>query len=158
GTDAIEAKRAIHVARLARQKQMQLAAGQWGCGGVTWPAANAIFRLASRTDRGVARFNLPGRHERLHEVELADRTDVLAKRSAPEKPVDNKRPNKIADDDPRGQPRAVPQGEDLIRPQEDPEQQHCEPFVSQPAGPGKALREDPPGEHPREHEGAGHAE
>src|SRR5439155_16162235 len=101
--DAVQARGAVHVARLARHEQVQLAAGD------TVTAANAVLGPARRTDGRVARLDLQRRGQRLHKVELADRTDVLAERSAAEEAIDHERGREVGEDDPGRPPRAVPQ-------------------------------------------------
>ena len=96
GVDAIEAGGAVHVARLARQEQVQLAAGD------AVAAADAILRLARRAHGWVTRLDLQRRDQRLHEIELADRADVFAEGGAAEQAVDDEGRREIA------QRRAMP--------------------------------------------------
>jgi hypothetical protein len=49
-------------------------------------------------------------------VKLPDRTDILAKAGAAKKAVDEKGSDEIADDDPGGEPRAIPETESLVAP------------------------------------------
>ena len=80
GVDTVEAKGAVHVARLAGLEQVQFAAGN------PVPAADAILGPARRADLRVSDLHFQRRNQRLHEVELADGADVLAKRGARKKP------------------------------------------------------------------------
>src|SRR5205085_10867296 len=93
GVDAIEAGGAVHVARLARQEQVQLAAGD------AVAAADAVLGPAGRADDRVARLHFQRRGQRLHEVELADRAKVLAEGGAAEQAVDGEGRGEIADGD-----------------------------------------------------------
>src|SRR5262249_60155899 len=90
GVDAIEAGGAVHVARLARQEQVQLAAGD------AVAAADAVLRPARRADGRVPRLDLQRRGQRLHEIELADRAEVLAEGGAAEQAVDDEGRGEVA--------------------------------------------------------------
>src|SRR5947209_3950779 len=105
GMDAVEAKRAVHIAHFARLKQAQFA---------TWdsiPAANAILGPARRTNLVVDDFHFQRRSERLNKIELPDRADVFAERGAAEKAIDDKSQYEVTDGNPSGPPRAVPETE-----------------------------------------------
>src|SRR5207253_4942391 len=64
-------------------------------------SADAILRLAGGANGRVACLDLQRRDERLHKVELANRTDVLAECRAAKQAVDQKRSREVGDDDPR---------------------------------------------------------
>ena len=85
GVDAVEAERAVHVARLPRLEQVQLAAGN------AVAAADAVLGPARRADVRVAHLDFQRRDQRLHEVELADRADILAEGGAAKEAVDRRR-------------------------------------------------------------------
>src|SRR5688500_15626045 len=101
--DTVKAGGAVHVARLAGRVQVQLTAGD------AVPAADAVLGPAPRTDLRVAHLDLQRRGQRLHEVELPDRADVLAEGRATEEAVDGEGGREVPQEDPGRPPRAVPQ-------------------------------------------------
>ena len=127
--------------------------------GMLISAADAVLGPARRTDVRVAHLDFQRRDQRLHEVELADRADVLAEGCAAKEAVDRRRP-------PRNRPatiQAVHHGlsqraNASYAQRKTDEQDDRQPFVPQPSRPAPALREPAPGERPRHHERAGHAE
>jgi hypothetical protein len=86
----IEAKGAIEIPEFLRLKQIQLASS------VPIVAPNAIMRGARPAHGGFAHLHLQWRHESMNEVELADRTNVLAEAGALEDAVDRESRCKIA--------------------------------------------------------------
>src|SRR5260370_11997000 len=78
GVDAVEAEGAVHVARFARLEQVQFASGN------PVPAADAILGPACRADLRVPDLHFQRRHQRLHEVELADGANAFAEPPAPQ--------------------------------------------------------------------------
>src|SRR5262245_50956377 len=98
----IEASSAVHVARLARQKQLQLAAGD------AVAATNAVLRPAGGTNGRVARLDLQRRGQRLDEVELADRAEVLAEGGAAEQAVEDEGRDEVAEREASRPPWPVP--------------------------------------------------
>jgi len=163
GVDAVEAEGAVQVAGLPRQVEAQLAAvhcslSPGGRGRGEGATSNAVLRGAGRTDGGVAHLHLQRRAERLHEVELTDGADVLAERGAAEDGVDGERSREEAQRDPGGPPRAVPERERLVGPEEEQQERHRRPLVPQYSRPGPALRQPAPGQRPGRQERAAHAE
>ena len=71
--DTIEAERAVHVARLPGLVQLELTAGN------VLSATDAVLGPAGRAHFAVADPHFQRRGQRLHEVELADGAEVLAK-------------------------------------------------------------------------------
>ena len=116
------------------------------------------FVRASRADGRLADRHFQRRDERLHEVELPDRADVLAERRVAEKAVDDECRHEVADRDPGREPRAVPQRERLVAPEEERDEPDREPFAAQPARPRPAGGQPAPGERARQRERARHAE
>src|SRR5205823_2544104 len=110
--DAIEAGGAVHVARLARQEQLQLAAGD------AVAAADAILRPARRANGRVPRLDFQRRGQRLHEIELTDRADVLAEGGAAEQAVDDEGRGEVTQGEACRPPRPVPEVQRLVSPQE----------------------------------------
>src|SRR5712675_1996984 len=82
----------------------------------------------------------------MHEMKLADRTDVLAEARSLEGGIDSERGNEIADDDPRCGARRVPQRERFIGPQVHCQQARRDPFGAQAVWPAKARRHELSGE------------
>src|SRR5205807_1948863 len=103
GVDAVEAEGAVHVARLARLVQVQLTAGD------AIPAAYAVLRAAGGADFRVADLHLQWRNQGLHEVELADRAEVLAERRPAEGAIDDEGRREVAQGEPGGPPGTVPE-------------------------------------------------
>ena len=101
--DAIEAKGAVHVASLARLEQVELAAGDRA------PPANTVLGRAIATNAGIAHAHVRRRHVRLHEVELAYRTHVLAERGTAKETIYQQGRAEVAEGNPRGPPRRRPQ-------------------------------------------------
>ena len=136
GVDTVEAERAVHVARLPRLEQVQLAAGD-----VVSPA-DAVLGPARRADDRVAHLDFQRRDQRLHEVELADRADILAEGCAAEEAVDDEGGREVGQDDPGGPPGTVPESERLVSPQEDREQERppatCSATSAASSGPAGA--------------------
>ena len=112
GVDTVEAERAVHVARLPGLEQVQLASGN------VISAADAVLGPARRADVRVAHLDFQRRNQRLHEVELADRADILAERRTAEEAVDDEGRREVGQDDPGGPPGAVPEGKRLVGPEE----------------------------------------
>ena len=110
GVDAVEAKGAVHIACLPWLEQVQFAAGN------AVSAADAVLGLALRTCVWVEDLYFQWRHQRLHEIKLADRTDILTKRGAAKETVDDKGCAEVADRNPRSPPGTVPEGKRLISP------------------------------------------
>src|SRR5262249_16729741 len=123
-----------HVARLARQEQVQLAAGD------TVTATDAIPGPARRADGRVARLDLQWRDQRLHEVELTDRAQGLAERGATEQTVCDECRDEVAESEAGRPKRPVPKVQRLISPQEGNYQEHGQPLAPQLPRPGQAGR------------------
>src|SRR5258708_35826911 len=104
GVDAVEAESAIHAARLPRLEQVQFAAGY------SLSAADAILGLALGACFWVQDLHFQRRHQRLHEVKLTDRTDILTKRRASKKTADYKGCDEEADRNPRDTPCSSQKG------------------------------------------------
>ena len=138
--NAIEAKRAVHVARLPGLKKQKLAAGN------VITTTYAVLGLARVACAGVAYADMHGAHQRLHEIELADRADILAERRTSKKAINHEGRRKVSQDNPGGPPRTIPESKGLVGPQEDHEQTDSQPFVPKPGGPVAALRQPAPGD------------
>src|SRR5271170_4281722 len=91
-------------------------------------------------------------------MELTDGTNVLAKARALKEAVDHQRRGKIPGGNPSSQPRAVPQAEDLVRPEIKRQQTDGNPFRTQLLRPAKARLEEAPRQIAWERKGASHAE
>ena len=112
GMNAVEAERAVHVARLPRLKQLHVAAGD------LIPAANAVVSPACCADVGVSDLDFERRDQRLHEVELADRANIFAEAGPAKEAVDDKGRDEVAEGNPRGPAWAIPESKRFICPQE----------------------------------------
>src|SRR5258708_669744 len=152
GVDAVEAERAVHIARLPRLEQVQFAAGY------SISTTDAVLGSAPRADFRIANLHFQWGNERLHEVKLADWTDIFTKRGAPKETVDDKGCEEVADRNPSGPPGTIPKGKRLIGPKKHDEQDDRQPLAPQPARPTSALREPAPCERTWQHKRTGHAE
>ena len=107
--DAVEAKRAIHVANLARLKQRQLtAANHHQLRGRLGLSANAVLGVAGDADVRFANLHFERRKRRGHKVKLSDRTNEFAERGMLEKPVDHEHGQEVGDDQPGRPPGRRP--------------------------------------------------
>ena len=77
--------------------------------GMSVSAADAVLGPARSADVGVAHLDFQRRNQRLHEVELADRADILAEGGAAKEAVDDEGSREVGQGDPGGPPRAVPE-------------------------------------------------
>src|SRR5262249_4212275 len=111
-------------------EQVQFAAGD------SVPAEDAIPGPARRADPRVAGPHHQRRHQRLHEVELADGAEVFAEGGAAEETVDNKGQGEVTQRQPRRPPRARPQTSRLGSPKGAPRKNHPPPFGAGAAGAG----------------------
>src|SRR5690242_20393069 len=99
GMDAIETEGTIEVAGLAWREQVQFAAGD------AVAAAQTILAAARGAHPRIADLHLQWRHQRLHKVELADRTEIFAERRAAEPTVDDEGADEVAQREARRPPR-----------------------------------------------------
>src|SRR5690606_39043083 len=125
------------------------------------PAVQAGLVLAAAADVGVDRGDLRGRGAGEREVEVAQRAHPAAERARGEEDVYRQRGSEVAEGQPRREPRARPQVEDLVGEEERQQQHHDEPLVAERAGPRELAWQQPlqaAGEAAREHQGARRAE
>src|SRR6516164_5607211 len=92
--DAIETESAVEIAFLFGLKKFQFAAP------FCVSATDTIQRLAAAAYVCRPDFHFERRDQRLYEMELPDWADIFAKGCATKKSVDQKRCDKISDDDP----------------------------------------------------------
>ena len=121
------------------------------------PRMQSLVRHDAQT-AGSRTFDLQRRDQRLDEVELADGAEVLAEGGAAEEAVDRRRPRRSSRRDPGRPPRAVPEGERLVGPEEQGDQDHRQPLAPQPPRPVQPRRQPAAGEGPGQQERARHAE
>src|SRR5690606_15393519 len=119
GLDAVQAEGAVHVAGLALLEEVELAAvlDQAAALGIA-PAADAVLGQAVLADVVAAHLDFEGRGQRVDEVELADRADVLAEGRALEEAVDDEGGREVGQRHPGGQPGALPEVERFVDPEE----------------------------------------
>ena len=112
GVNTVQAERAIHVARLPRLVQVAARIREChrrrGCN--PWCGTSC-------TRSGVANLYFQRRNQRLHEIELADRTDILAEGCTAKETVDHESSRKIGQNEPGRPPRAVPESKRLVSPE-----------------------------------------
>ena len=125
GVHAVKAPRAIQSAFLLRQKEIKLAAP------VAFIASNAVIGSAAVTGIHRANAYLQGRSHGLDEMELSDRTEILAEGGAAEEGIDHHGQNKVGNDDPGRPPWGVPEAEGFVGPDEQNEKSHGQPLASE---------------------------
>ena len=113
---ACQAERAVEVASLGRLQQIERAARQFAA------SVQTIFRLAGHADARLAHADFQRREERVDKVELSDRANVFAKRAVAKQAIDRERRHEVADRQPCGPCRPVPQGKNFVGPQEQRQQ------------------------------------
>ena len=92
GMDTIQTKGAIHVARFAGLEQLQLASA------LLFVSTNTVIRLTRTAHCQIPNGDFDRRNERLNELILTDRTDVLAEAGAREETVNDDRGCEVAND------------------------------------------------------------
>src|SRR5882724_6699645 len=89
--DTIQTEGAIHVARFARLEQLQLASA------LLFISTNTVIRVTGTAHCQIPNGDFDRRNERLNELILTDRTDVLAEAGAREETVNDDRGCEITD-------------------------------------------------------------
>src|SRR6266403_4504892 len=89
--DTIQTESAIHVARFEWLEELQLASA------LLCVSANAVIRLTRAANCKIANTHFDRRNERLNELILTDRTDILAEAGAREETVNDDRGCEITD-------------------------------------------------------------
>ena len=122
GMYAVQTEGAIHVARLTRLEKLQLTAA------MLFIAAKTVMRFAVTANFEVADCHFYGRNQRLNELILPNRTNVLTKTRSLKETVNDDRGREIAQHHPGGPARTVPQAEGFIGPKEGQEKGDGDPF------------------------------
>src|SRR5262249_33185753 len=106
--DTIKAESAIDVTRFPRLVQVEFASRD------AVPSTDTVLGSARAAHGRVAHLDFRRRNQRLHEIELADRTHILAKRSPAKETVHDEGSSKVADRYPGGPPGTIPESKGLI--------------------------------------------
>jgi hypothetical protein len=158
--DAVEAQRAIEIAGFGGQEKTKFAPTPDDLErllGGSLPF-DAVGRPAGATGTRVAHLYLERGQGRPDEIELADWADVLAKRGAFEERIDEYRQREVPDHHPGRCSRLLPEIEQLVREQDERQEQDSDPFASQTSWKNVIGGEEPARLVAREHHGAGCAE
>ena len=107
---------------------------------------------------GLPDLHLQRRHRRCDEVELANRTQVLAEGRAGKHHIDRERGAEVGEHQHRRASRQRPQIEQLVAEEHGDEQQDADPFGAQPARPAEPRLVDPASDVAHQHERAACAE
>ncbi len=126
----VKAECAIHVARLLRLEKLQLAAA------LVLVATETVMSGASTANFETADPDFNWRDQRLNELILPDRTQVLAETRPFEETINDERSREITHDHPCCPAWAVPQAERFVAPKEDEYEHDGDPFRAQTPGPG----------------------
>jgi hypothetical protein len=116
GVDALHAERAVQVPDLPLLEEPQLASVLNASSHL--PAPDAILGSTRDAPLGFPDGHLEGRHHGVDEVELPDGAHVFAEGRSPEQAVDQKGAGEVRHYQPSGEPRAGPQIQCLVRPEE----------------------------------------
>ena len=120
--DTVETEGAIHVARLAWLKELQLASA------LRVVSAKAVMCLTRRANCEIANIYFDRRNQRLNKLILTNGTYVLAEARTFKETINDDRGCEVTDhQDGRGA-RAVPQAERFVNPEEEQEQADRDPF------------------------------
>ena len=112
GVDAVETEGAIHVARLAWHKKLQLASA------LLVVSTNAVMRFTRAADSEIADADFERRNERLKELILTDGANKLAEARTLKESVNDDCKSEITNYEHRGRARVIPQAERFVSPEE----------------------------------------
>ena len=152
--DAVEAERAVEVAGLVRQEQVELAAAPRAA----LPRRQSCVVQPAQTS-GCAHLDLERRDERAGELELADRADVLAEAGAAEERVDDEGRGEVGDEQDRRSRPGRPRDRTPRRPRRRRASSAAASHFERSArGQARVAEAEPLAELARQRERAGHAE
>ena len=157
---AVQAERAVDVADFGGQVQPQLATSLHDQVRRLRRSApgDAVRRPARLAGRRVPDPQLERRHGRRNEIELPNRTQMLAERPALENQIDCQRRAKVCEDQIRGAARQRPEIEELVGEQHRGEKNDGDPLAAKALRPQPRWRVKAPAPIPNEHERAAGAE